>query len=138
MENTTANTATVKSGMSTTKKVLIGTAIGLGALFVIGSIMPKSATTDTTPEPVAVVETPIETKVEWEPAVEPETDDSWINEAAANITWSNTDPAERQAICNLYNANAEWAEDMARDLWNGQGLEVDLQNEMILLWRETC
>ena len=98
-----ANVPATKSGMSTTKKVLIGTGLGLGALAVVGLFMPKTETANTTPEPVAAIETPIETKVEWEPAVEPEVeaevDEAWINEAAAEMAWDQTSMGDRVNIC---------------------------------------
>ena len=134
----TTTTATTKSGMSTTKKVLIGTAIGLGALFIIGSIMPSSADTDTTPEPVAVVETVVETKPEPTVEPEPEVDEKFINEAAANIAWSDMDPVERQAICDMHALDAESTEAMAKATWTGQGLEAGLQKQMLKLIRTTC
>ena len=136
---------TTKSKMSTKKKVLIGTGIGLVALSVIGLLSPDG--TVDAPEPVAVVETS-ETKVEWEPEIdveaeidvtaETEANDEWINEAAANIAWSNMEPTERQAMCDAWNFDSTATKSMAKATWNEQGLEAGLQKELLKLIRTTC
>ena len=134
MKNTTTTNTTTNNGMSTTKKILIASAVGLTGLYIIGSVITQEPTNQVTPEPAAVVETVVETQ----PEVEPEIDDAWINETAANMTWSNMAPVDRQAICDAHNSDAKLTEGMARDMWDAQGLEADLQDELILLMREGC
>ena len=124
------NTVTpAKSGMSTTKKVLIGFGLVLGTFFVIGSVMPNLANTEPTPAPAAVVEPAVDTQPEYPNQYR----------GVAQLAWDNLTASDRQAICEAHNIDAQYTETMMLESMEAEGLyDAGFQADVVQVLRTTC
>ena len=127
--DTNTVTPAAKSGMSTTKKVLIGFGLVLGTFFVIGSVMPNLANTEPTPAPAAVVEPAVDTQPEYPNQYR----------GVAQLAWDNLTASDRQAICEAHNIDAQYTETMMLEMMEAEGLyDAGFQADVVQVLRTTC
>ena len=124
------NTVTpAKSGMSTTKKVLIGLSIVLGTIFVINSVVYTIENDGAGFEQSAVVE----------PAVDTERDYPNQYRGVAQLAWDNLTAGDRAAICDSHNIDAQFTETMMLEMMEAKGLyDAGFQADVVQILRTTC
>ena len=121
------NTVTpAKSGMSTTKKVLIGLSIVLGTIFVINSV-------------VYTIENDgagFEQYAEVEPAA---LDNPNKYRGVAQLAWDNIPSSARAAICVAQNYDAQENETAMLEMLEAEGhYDAGLHADVIQIMRSSC
>ena len=123
------NNTTAKSGMSTTKKVLIAVGVALGTIFVINSVL---YTLKLEASGVDV----------FGDVVEPSavTQDEYPNQyrGVAQLSWDNLPSSDRAAICEAHNIDARRAELGLFEMLARAGAPERLQNDFVQVMRASC